>query len=217
MRVSRAGGSVTRRRLTNRESLLRDVTLSEGARAVRDGVAVYAPERRVVAQGRHVPLESLLPGITGAGIGVLGSLAVGIYIQRRLLRRQARNAARAVYFELDGNRSAIEVARSFGSFTPLSRASYERLLPELAALLDAASLQTLARAYVGHAGYQQILSDDSRLPPAARKQGLTALLAAQQSALDVLRRRAFSPSDLVALDTTAGLPGPSIPGADQPL
>jgi hypothetical protein len=167
--------------------------------------------------GSHVPLESLLPGITGASVGVLGSLAVGVYIQRRLLRRQARNAARAVYFELDGNRSAIEVARSFGSFTPLSRSSYERLLPELAALLDAPGLQALARAYVGHAGYQQILSEADRLPPAVQKQGLTALLAAQQSALDVLRHRAFSLSDLVALETTAALPGPSIRGADQPL
>ena len=55
-------------------------------------------------------LRDLLPGIIGSFVGVTGWLLVGLYIQRRQFMRQARNAAKAVYFELDVNRSAIEVA-----------------------------------------------------------------------------------------------------------
>ncbi len=86
-------------------------------------------------------LELLLPGIIGAFVGVIGWLGVGIYIQRRQFGRQARNAGRAVYFELDVNRVAIEVALAHGSFTPLARSAFDRLLPELAMLLSADDLR----------------------------------------------------------------------------
>ncbi len=72
-------------------------------------------------------LEQLVPGIIGAFVGVIGWLFVGVYIQRRQFMSQARNAARAVYFEVDVNRVAVTVARDFGSFTPLDRTSFERL------------------------------------------------------------------------------------------
>ncbi len=92
--------------------------------------------------------EKLIPGIIGAFVGVVGWLLVGLYIQRRQFVRQARNAARAVYFELDVNRLGVEVARDFGSFTLLNRSSFERLLPELAMLLPPGELRTIVAAYM---------------------------------------------------------------------
>lgn len=62
--------------------------------------------------------------------------------------RQARNAAKAVYFELDVNRAAISVARDHGLFSDLDRSSFERLLPELATLLAAPDLKTVVDAYM---------------------------------------------------------------------
>jgi len=136
-------------------------------------------------------LERLVPGIIGAFVGVIGWLFVGMYIQRRQFRRQARSAARAVYFELDVNRVAVSVAREFGAFTPLDRSSFERLLPELAALLSAAELKAIVPAYMAHAGYQQA-SADAGLPPPVRTQLLDGILAAHDTAMDVVRSHAFS-------------------------
>lgn len=146
-------------------------------------------------------LERLVPGILGAFVGVIGWLFVGLYIQRRQFRRQARSAARAVYFELDVNRVAADVAREFGSFTPLDRSSFERLLPELAALLSAAELKAIVPAYMAHAGYQQA-STDAELPPRVRKTMLDGILAAHDEAMDVLRPHAFSAREAMALAAT---------------
>jgi len=55
-------------------------------------------------------LQALIPGIIGAIVGVVGWLAVGLFIQRRQFVRQARNAARAVYFEVDVNRLSVDLA-----------------------------------------------------------------------------------------------------------
>ena len=139
-------------------------------------------------------LDRILPGIIGAFVGVVGWLLVGLFIQRRQFMRQARNAARAVYFELDVNRMNVEVARDFGSFTPLSRLSFERLLPELATLIAAAELRTIVSAYLAHAGYQQA-SSDPELPPEIRREALEAILAAHDDALNVVRRCAFTEAE----------------------
>jgi hypothetical protein len=144
-------------------------------------------------------LDRLLPGVIGAFVGVVGWLLVGLFIQRRQFMRQARNAARAVYFEVDVNRMNIEVARDYGSFTPLNRSSFERLLPELATLISAGELRTIVSAYLAHAGYQQAASD-SELPPDVRREGLTAILDAHREALDVLRRCAFTRAEGRGLD-----------------
>ena len=136
-------------------------------------------------------LDRIVPGVIGAFFGSLGWLFVGLYIQRHMMTRQARNAARAVYFELDVNRMNVEVARDYGSFTPLNRSSFERLLPELATLIGPAELRTIVSAYIAHAGYQQA-STDSELPPDVRREALAAILDAHREALDVLRRCAFS-------------------------
>lgn len=153
-------------------------------------------------------LDRILPGVIGAFVGVLGWLVVGIFIQRQQFLRQARNAARAVYFELDVNRMNVEVARDYGSFTPLNRASFERLLPELATLISPSELRTIVSAYMAHAGYQQA-SSDPELPPPIRRESLAAILQAHEDALNVLRRRAFNPAEVRGLtaDTAQGAPG----------
>ena len=164
--------------------------------------------------------EKLIPGIIGAFVGVVGWLLVGLYIQRRQFVRQARNAARAVYFELDVNRLGVEVARDFGSFTLLNRSSFERLLPELAMLLPPGELRTIVAAYMSHAGYQQVASDEG-LPPAIRRQALGAILDAHREALDIVRRRAFSPDEIKGLEAhdeeaTAGAGSVEEPGMSAP-
>jgi hypothetical protein len=136
-------------------------------------------------------LTDLLPGIIGSFVGVMGWLLVGLYIQRRQFLRQARNAAKAVYFELDVNRVAISVAIDHGSFTPLNRSSFERLLPELATLLSAADLKSVVAAYMAHAGYQQ-LSASSDLPAQVRKGALGEIARLHDAALGTLARRAFN-------------------------
>ena len=156
-------------------------------------------------------IEHLLPGVIGAFVGVVGWLLVGLFIQRRQFMRQARNAARAVYFELDVNRMNVEVARDYGSFTPLNRSSFERLLPELATLIGPAELRTIVSAYIAHAGYQQAASD-TELPPGVRREALEAILAVHGDALDVLRRCAFSRAERQGL--TAGSSGGQ--SADRP-
>nr|MBA3851861.1 hypothetical protein [Chloroflexota bacterium] len=48
--------------------------------------------------------------VLGATFGALAWLVVGLYISRRQYERQAKNAARAVYFELDVDRINVELA-----------------------------------------------------------------------------------------------------------
>jgi len=143
-------------------------------------------------------LRDLLPGIIGSFVGVMGWLVVGIYIQRRQFMSQARSAAKAVYFELDVNRTALSVASDTGSFTPLNRSSFERLLPELATLLSGAELKAVVAAYMAHAGYQQ-LSEADGLPEAVRRGALTEILRLHDAALDTLARRAFSREEAALL------------------
>src|SRR5262245_38987905 len=114
----------------------------------------------------------VVPAIIGSLVGVMGWLLVGIYIQRRQFVRQARNAAKAVYFELDVNLATISVARDHGAFSDLDRSSFERLLTELATLLSAAELRTVVDAYMTHAGYRQLAADEE-LPADVRRVVLT--------------------------------------------
>lgn len=148
------------------------------------------------------PIQQLLIGITGALVGVTGWLFVGIYIQRREARRRARNAGRAVYFELGANLLAIFMAREYGVFGPLSRASYDQLLPELATWLPADEVQALALAYLGQGAYAQMAEQDD-LPAEALEASLGALQEAHRVALDLLRGRVFTPEELASLDKHA--------------
>ena len=139
-------------------------------------------------------LRDLLPGIIGSFVGVMGWLLVGLYIQRRQFMRQARNAAKAVYFELDVNRSTIGVAREHGLFADLDRTSFERLLPELATLLPAQDLRAVVDAYMTHAGYRQLASRED-LPADVRRAALATFADTHLRALATLRACAFSSAE----------------------
>jgi hypothetical protein len=152
--------------------------------------------------------RDLVPGIIGSFVGVMGWLLVGLYIQRRQFVRQARNAAKAVYFELDVNLAALSVAREHGLFADLDRSSFERLLPELATLLAAADLKTVVDAYMAHAGYRQLASRDD-LPGDVRRVALAAMADAHERALATLRARAFSNAEARAIGPSAGTDVPS--------
>ena len=155
--------------------------------------------------------RDLLPGIIGSFVGVMGWLLVGLYIQRRQFLRQARNAAKAVYFELDVNLAALAVARDHGLFADLDRSSFERLLPELATLLPAADLKTVVDAYMTHAGYRQLASRED-LPADVRRVALSAMADAHERGLATLRTGAFTSAEARAVGatrTTDAAPRPS--------
>ena len=147
-------------------------------------------------------LRDLLPGIIGSFVGVMGWLLVGLYIQRRQFMRQARNAAKAVYFELDVNRSPIDVAREHGLFADLDRSSFERLLPELATLLAAPDLRTVVDAYMAHAGYRQLAARGD-LPPEVSRAALATFADAHVRALAPLRACAFTSAERRAMGDQA--------------
>lgn len=143
-------------------------------------------------------LRDFLPGIIGSFVGVMGWLVVGIYIQRRQFVRQARNAAKAVFFELDVNLATISVARDHGLFADLDRSSFERLLPELATLLSGPDLRVVVDAYMTHAGYRQLASRQD-LPAEVRLAALGTFVAAHERGLETLERCAFTKRELRAM------------------
>ena len=136
-------------------------------------------------------IEQLMPGILGAFVGALGWLVVGLFIQRQQFARQAKNAARAVYFELDSNTANVQFAVDLGAFTPLARSSYERVLPELATWLPPEELRLVVTAYMSHAGYQQ-LSSDGEVPDEVRRHVLAEILETNRRARELLGRRVFT-------------------------
>lgn len=144
----------------------------------------------------------LVPGVIGSFVGVTGWLLVGMYIQRRQFVRQARNAAKAVYFELDVNRKSISVARDHGLFVDLDRSSFERLLPDLATLLSAGDLRAVVDAYMAHAGYRQLAAQED-LPEAVRLGALRAFDDLHERALATLSRCAFTRVEAQAIGAIA--------------
>jgi hypothetical protein len=146
-------------------------------------------------------IDTLLTALVGAFFGAAGWLLVGIYMQRRQADRQARNAARAVYFELAMNAIDITVAAEHLVFQPLRRGSFDSLLPELATWLKADELETIVKAYMSHAGYEQAQRDE-KLPAAVRMAVLHKVLDQHRAASDLLRRRSFSPSEAARLSTS---------------
>jgi hypothetical protein len=147
--------------------------------------------------------DRLIPGIIGAIVGVVGWLIVGIYMQRRQFARQAKSAGRAVYFELLLNRMHVVVARDYATFLPLSRSAFERLLPELATWLPAATLQLVVGAYMGHAGYAQA-STKSEAPPGLQRRAFAAIEVAHRAALDALRPQLFTTREQAAIANLDG-------------
>lgn len=158
--------------------------------------------------------QDLLPGIIGSFVGVMGWLLVGLYIQRRQFMRQARNAAKAVYFELDVNRASVEVAREHGLFADLDRTSFERLLPELATLLPAPDLRIVVDAYMTHGGYRQLAARDE-LPTDVRRAALATFLQVHTRALEKLQGCAFTSAEARAIVTAR--PAASAPDGREPV
>lgn len=153
----------------------------------------------------------LVPGIIGSFVGVTGWLLVGMYIQRRQFIRQARNAAKAVYFELDVNRKSISVARDHGLFVDLDRSSFERLLPDLATILSAGDLRAVVDAYMAHAGYRQLAAQDD-LPEDVRLGALGAFGDLHERALATLSRCAFTRVEAQAIGVLTPAPAPGEAG-----
>ena len=183
-------GTSTADRLTRPRRYRDRLCLGAGAELVAHNIAV-------------AELDRFLPGIFGALVGVIGWLFVGVYMQRRQFARQAMNAGRAVYFELLINRMNVVVARDYGSFLPLGRSSFDRLLPELATWLAAEPLQTVVGAYMGHAGYESARAQHDA-PPELRHAALEAIEGAHRMALDALRPRLFSAREVASLTRAGG-------------
>ena len=156
--------------------------------------------------------EQLISAAIGAFFGASGWLFVGLYMQRRAAHNQARNAARAVYFELSMNSIDIKVAADHMVFQPLRRQSFDRLLPELATWLAAEDLETIVRAYMSHAGYEQAQRDE-KLPVPVRAAVLQTVVVQHRAASDLLAHRAFSAQERARLSTSAGAAGSA--GAGQ--
>jgi hypothetical protein len=142
--------------------------------------------------------EKLFIGAFGAIVGVIGWLLVGLFIQGRAKQRAAREAARAVYFELASNHLNIFVALEYGSFGPLTRTTFDRMLPEIAAWLPIEELQAISVAYMGQAGYEQA-SRAVEIPADVRRQSLLAIHEAHRVGVSLLRARAFSRSEVARL------------------
>ena len=158
-----------------------------------------------------------VPAIVGAICGALGWLLVGLYMTRRQNNRVAKNAGRAVYFELVMNRMSVEVALENGAFAPLGRSSFDRLLPELATWLEPEELQTIVSAYLSHVGYGQ-LSGDPDLPTDIRQRALSGILASQARALDLLRGRVFSDDEAQRMERAqSSAASPAQPDAHDDL
>ena len=147
-------------------------------------------------------VSQLLSALIGACFGSLGWLFVGLYLNGRAARIAARNAARAVFFELELNRANVAVARSYGELVPLSRGAYEQLLPQLANLLTASDLSLVAAAYMAHVGYEQIRRGQE-LPRDARDAALGGILKAQEEAIARLKIAAFTSTERADLPITA--------------
>jgi hypothetical protein len=139
--------------------------------------------------------QQIIALVAGAVVGALGWLVVGVYIQRRQFERQAKNAGRAVHFELTGNEVNLTVARDHAVFQPLARSSFDRLLPELATWLSAEEVQAVVDAYASHAGYEQVQRDPGVSDP-VRRVLLEQALAVHRTAIAALRRRSFDADEL---------------------
>ncbi|MEP7360582.1 MAG: hypothetical protein ABI744_03290 [Chloroflexota bacterium] len=154
--------------------------------------------------------EQLISAAIGAFFGASGWLLVGLFMARRAARLQARNAARAVYFELAMNTIDIKVAAEHMVFQPLRRQSFDRLLPELATWLAAEDLEVIVRAYMSQAGYEQAQRDE-KLPVQVRAAVIQTVLVQHRTATDLLGQKAFSVQERARLSSSAQAGGSGAP------
>ena len=150
--------------------------------------------------------DQLITAALGAFFGAAGWLLVGLYMSRRASIKQARNAARAVYFELTMNAIDVKVAAEHMVFQPLRRQSFDRLLPELATWLAAEELETIVHAYMSQSGYEQAQRDE-KLPVPVRGAVLQTVVVRHRAATDLLAHKAFSAPERSRLSTAAETAG----------
>ncbi len=160
-------------------------------------------------------LDRLMPLVIGAIFGGLSWLFVGLYLSRRANDRLARNAARAVYFELVMNEIDIDVAVHHGVYGSLRRGAFDRLLPELATWLEPDELETIVRAYMSHAGYEQAQRDE-HLPVPVKTALLGRVLSEHEAASGILRERSFSAKEAARLTTTGATARAAATGTPAP-
>jgi 23S rRNA maturation mini-RNase III len=86
----------------------------------------------------------------------------------------------------------------YSAFSPLSRTSFDRLLPDLAGWLPIEELQAVSVAYMGHAAYEQA-ARATEIPVAVRRQSLLGIHDAHRTAVRLLSARAFSPAELARM------------------
>jgi hypothetical protein len=155
-----------------------------------------------------VSFEALITAMVGAFFGAAGWLLVGMYLSRRQAEHEARNAARAVYFELSMNAIDVNVAEEHLVFQPLRRGSFDSLLPKLATWLHAYELEIIVKAYMSHSGYDQAQRDE-KLPAMVRKAVLHKVLEEHRAAMDLLLHKSFSPRDAARLSTASVIGAPT--------
>jgi hypothetical protein len=95
------------------------------------------------------------------------------------------------------------VAREHGLFADLDRSSFERLLPELAALMPAVELRPVVDAYMTHAGYRQLGANDE-LPDEVRQSILGTFLDVHDRAMGHVQAHAFTRAEAKAIGARAG-------------
>src|SRR3954454_17878980 len=150
-------------------------------------------------------IDTLVASLVGAFFGAAGWLLVGLYMQRRQSEREARNAARAVYFELVMNETDVRVAAEHLVFQPLRRGSFDSQLPQLATWLHADELETIVKAYMSHAGYEQAQRDE-KLPAALRMAVLRTVLDQYLRVTDLLFHLSFTEREAARLSTAKPTP-----------
>jgi hypothetical protein len=151
-----------------------------------------------LSAGVRMDITTLVPGLVGACVGSIGWLFVGLYINKRTGLHLARNAGRAVFFELELNRVSVLLARDYGELMQLSRSTYEQLLPQLANLLKPGDLSTIAAAYMSHIGYEQLRQSRDQ-PADVRQAALSGIFGAQEAAIARLRTIVFTPAEQAQL------------------
>jgi hypothetical protein len=92
----------------------------------------------------------------------------------------------------------VYTALEYGAFGALTRTSFDRMLPELAAWLPVEELQAVSVAYMGHAGYEQA-REAQDIPVEVRRQSLLAIHEAHRIAVRLLRERAFTKDEVARL------------------
>ena len=147
--------------------------------------------------------EQFLIGVSGALLGVIGWLFVGMFMQRREHARHARDAGRAVYFELGANHLAVFTALEYGTSGPSAAPPSTPSCPNWRLGCPRPSCRRWRWPTWATAPTTRSLRRPAYLAE-ARRTALTALAETHRVAVELLRRRVFSPAEIASLGKYAG-------------